>query len=244
LQSATHLLITPLSLAHLSAIWITSPLTVASYPRAIVHIWQELNGQAVLLVETEPKASYASIQKVCTSNPLSKDEPFVFGQLWHNVENACAKACRYQLAARSAIVFLRTQDFRSTGLEVTLSRPTNMAHTLIDIVRPQFGWIFSPSRLYRLTGVILLKLQTEAHPPLDLFGETVRAERIRQVYAAVDEINHEYGKYTVYFGSSFPAITQGLHQNARGDAPERQTNLLKGETRRRRLGLPFLGEVK
>jgi hypothetical protein len=64
------------------------------------------------------------------------------------------------------------------------------------------------------------------------------------VYTAVDALNQKYGKYTVYWGSSFPAMIQARHEGERGDIPERQTNLLRGETRRRRLGLPFLGEVK
>jgi hypothetical protein len=91
--------------------------------------------------------------------------------------------------------------------------------------------------------VVLLKLQPETTRQLDLFGETLRAERIRQVYTAVDTLNRKYGKYTVYLGSSHPAITQARHQGERGDVPERQRTLLKGETARRRLGLPFLGEA-
>jgi hypothetical protein len=140
-------------------------------------------------------------------------------------------------------VFLRTQDYRHLGLDVALSRPTNLAHQLVDVVRPQFGRIFTPSLDYRMTGVVLLKLQTETDRQLDLFGETLRAERVRQVYTAVDAVNQKYGKYTVYLGSSFPAITQARYDGARGDIPARQRTLFKGETARRRLGLPFLGEV-
>ena len=70
------------------------------------------------------------------------------------------------------------------------------------------------------------------------------AERIRQVYTAVDQINQKYGKYTVYLGSSFAAVTRARHAGERGDVPEWHTNLLKGETKRRRLGIPFMGEVK
>jgi hypothetical protein len=44
--------------------------------------------------------------------------------------------------------------------------------------------------------------------------------------------------------SEIAAITQARHQGERGDVPERQRTLLKGETARRRLGLPFLGEVR
>jgi hypothetical protein len=70
--------------------------------------------------------------------------------------------------------------------------------------------------------------------------------RIRQVYTAVDALNHKYGKYTVYWGSSFPDMIHARHEHEgeRGDVPERQRTRLKGETARRRLGLPFLGEGK
>jgi DNA polymerase IV len=229
---------TALALARRPETWVRARLT-----KPFVQIWQELNGQVVFPLETEPKTTYASIQKVRTFTPPSSDESYVFGQLSRNIENACAKARRYQLAAKAAIVFLRTQDYRHLGLDVALSRPTNLAHQLVDVVRPQFGRIFTPSLDYRMTGVVLLKLQTETDRQLDLFGETLRAERVRQVYTAVDAVNQKYGKYTVYLGSSFPAITQARYDGARGDIPARQRTLFKGETARRRLGLPFLGEV-
>jgi hypothetical protein len=78
---------------------------------------------------------------------------------------------------------------------------------------------------------------------LDLLGATLRAERVRQVYAAVDAINQKYGTYTVFLGSSLAAVRQTDHAGARGGRPERQTNLFPGETTRRRLGIPFIGEV-
>ncbi len=229
---------TALALARQPEAWVRQHLTKPG-----LQIWQELNGQVILPLETQAKTTYASIQKVRTFTPPSHDEAYVFGQLSRHIENACAKARRYQLAARGALVFLRTQDYRHLGLEVALSRPTNLAHQLVDVVRPPFGRIFTPSLDYRLTGVVLLKLQPETDRQLDLFGDTLRAERIRQVYTAVDALNQKYGTYTVYLGSSFPAITQARHDGERGDVPERQRNLLKGETARRRLGLPFLGDV-
>jgi impB/mucB/samB family protein len=197
----------------------------------------------VFPLETEPQTTYASIQKVRTFTPPSSDESAVFGPLSRNLENACAQARRYQLAAKAALVFVRTQDDRHLGLEVALSRPTNLAHQLVDVVRPQFGRIFTPALAYRLTGVVLLKLQTETNQQLDRLGDPLRAERIRQVDTAVDALNRQYGQYTVYLGSSFPAITQARHAGERGDIPARQRTLLTGETARRRLGLPFLGKV-
>jgi hypothetical protein len=64
------------------------------------------------------------------------------------------------------------------------------------------------------------------------------------MFVALDTLNRKYGKYTVYLGSSFAAVTHSRHAGSRGDVPERHTNLLKGETKRRRLGIPFMGELK
>ena len=57
--------------------------------KPFVEIWQELNGHCILQLETKPKESYASIQKVKTFTPPSSDRTFVFSQLCKNIENAC-----------------------------------------------------------------------------------------------------------------------------------------------------------
>jgi hypothetical protein len=129
-------------------------------------------------------------------------------------------------------------------MDLTLTRPTNLAHELVDLLRPSFGRIFTPATRYRLTGVVLLKLAPETPSQLELFGDSLRAERIRQVYVAMDALNRKYGKYTVYLGSSHPAITRAFHDGERGDRPARQRTVLPGETARKHLGFPFLGEVR
>jgi DNA polymerase IV len=229
---------TALEFARESEAWVRQHLTKPG-----LQIWQELNGQVILPLETAPKTVYASIQTVRTFTPPSNDATYVFGQLSRNIEQACAKARRYHLAARGALVFLRTQAYRDLGMELVLTRPTNLAHELVALLRPQFGRIFTPATPYRLTGVVLFKLQPETTRQLDLFGDTLCAERIRQIYTAVDALNRKYGKYTVYLGSSHPAITRARHDGARGDLPERQRTLLQGETARKHLGFPFLGDV-
>ena len=78
-------------------------------------IWQELNGTLVMDLQLTEKASYQSIQKMKTFSPPSADKAFVFSQLSKNIENACIKARRYQLAAAGIIIFLRQQDFRDHG---------------------------------------------------------------------------------------------------------------------------------
>src|SRR5262245_28801612 len=54
----------------------------------------------------------------------------------------------------------------------------------------------------------------------------------------------DFGKHTLFLGSSFLAQKVVQHAGTRNDAPERTRQLFKGETKRQRLGIPmFMGEV-
>jgi hypothetical protein len=50
---------------------------------------------------------------------------------------------------------------------------------------------------------------------------------------------------TLFLGSSFLAHQHAQHEGARGAVPERQRVLFKGETKRKRIGIPmFRGKVE
>ena len=168
----------------------------------------------------------------------------VWAHLAKNMENACVKLRKYQLATERVLVFLRSQDFHDTGREVDLSRPTSFPIDLLYVISPAFDDLFAAGTLYRATGVILSKLSEAYYGQLDLFGEVLRLQRLSHLYESVDTLREKYGKHTVFLGASFLAHTQAQHDGARGLLPERQRALLPGETRRKRLGIPmFMGEV-
>jgi hypothetical protein len=111
-------------------------------------------------------------------------------------------------------------------------------------VTPAFEGLFDPSVAYRATGVILLKLTEAYYGQLDLFGETIRMQRLSNLYESVDTLREKYGKHTVFLGASFLAHKSAQHDGERGHLPERTQQLLPGETARKRLGIPmFMGEV-
>ncbi len=57
-------------------------------------------------------------------------------------------------------------------------------------------------------------------------------------------MRRKYGKHTLFLGTSFLANQFGQHLGERGDIPKRKETLLKGETARRRLGIPmFVADV-
>jgi nucleotidyltransferase/DNA polymerase involved in DNA repair len=234
-----HKVFTALEFARLSESWIKNKLT-----KPFREIWQELNGHFILPLETREKEDYASIQKVKTFTPPSRDPAYVFSQLSKNVENACMKARRYRLEAGRLYFFLKTQDFNYHGAEIRLNRTSALPHEMIGLIRPIFEEIFNPLLEYRATGVCLLKLSSQGNMQLDLFGEALRIEKFRKIFESVDVIREKYGKHAAYLGSSHLANKFAAHLTDRGDMPERNKLLLPGETARKRLGIPmFLGEV-
>ena len=226
---------TALDFARKDELWVKKWLTKPFY-----EIWQELNGRSVFPLMTEEKSTYHSIQKVKTFTLPLRDRPFVFSQLSKNIENACIKARKYKLAAKAVVVMLKTQAFRMQWVEVRLSRATAFPQDIVKAIEPAFLQLFNPQEEYRATGIVLTKLEEDTMVQLDLFGEVVRAEKLSKVYQAVDRLRDQYGKHTVFLGSSFLAQKFAQHLGVRGDEPQRRRQLFKGETKRQRLGIPML----
>lgn len=203
-------------------------------------IWHELNGRSVYPVVPESKRDYQSISKTRTFTPPSDNETFIFAQLSKNLENACIKARRYDLAATRLIVFLRQQDFRDTGMEMKVSRPTAYPAELIEPLKKGFMDVYRPGILYRSTGVVLAGLEPEKSAQYTLFDDVTRIEKMAKVYSAVDMLSERFGKHTIQHASSLPAKLQAQHEGERGDVALRKTELFSGENRRQRLGLPVL----
>lgn len=206
-------------------------------------IWQELRGNAVLEINTEEKHSYQSISKTKTFTPATSDRHFVISQLSKNIENACIKARRHHLAAKRIFFLLRSEDYRHYGYEVKLSRPTNLPNEVVGVINKYFDEIYNPNVKYRLSGVVLANLQEDKLHQLDLFGEELKAEKVRIIYQELDLLSERYGKHTVFLGSSFLAMKGQQHKNNRDKPAERKINLFKGEGTRKRIGIPMLGDV-
>ncbi|MFA6526585.1 MAG: DNA polymerase IV [Candidatus Buchananbacteria bacterium] len=229
---------TALDFAQKNEAWVKSKMT-----KPHQEIWQELRGEAVYVVDNERKSDYQSISKTKTFTPASNKSNFVFSQLSKNIENACIKARRHKLETKKIFIFLKSDDFRYYGLEAKLDGPTAVPTEIIRIAKENFGQIFDEKKSYRATGIILMDLVEARSPQLDIFGHVARVQRLFKIFASVDGLAQKYGKHTLFTGASFEAMTIRAHQNERGDKSERQNNLFRGESLRRHLSLPFLGEA-
>ena len=207
-------------------------------------IWLELHGECVYGLETEEKHDYASISKTKTFTPPSRDRDFVFSQLSKNIENACIKARRHGLAARCTVIYLKTQDFRGEGMECSLSAATSIPGDVIRVIRPAFEKIFRQEKEYRATGVILTKLAEDRIRQPDLFGETLRIEKMQNLYGQIDAIARKFGKHSVVLGSSLPTFTTPQHEGERAASAGEGRPKIQGETKRKHLAIPFLGEAR
>jgi DNA polymerase-4 len=203
-------------------------------------IWHELNGRSVYPVVTESKSSYQSVSKTKTFTPPSNDETFVFAQLSKNLENACIKVRRYNLAATRLIICLRKQDYTGAGVEIKLSRPTAYPADLLRPLREGFNNIYQRNALYRQTGVVLAGLVSEKGIQYTLFDDPARIEKMARIYNTVDELSERFGKHTILHATSLPTKLQAQHEGERGDTPKRKTDIFKGENKRQRLRLPML----
>jgi len=229
---------TALQFARKDEAWIRKHFTKPHW-----EIWQELRGESILRLETEEKHDYASISKTKTFTPPSRDRDYVFAQLSKNIENACIKARRHGLAARCAIIYLKTQDFRGEGMECSLSTATSIPCDIIQAIRPAYGRIFKQGNEYRATGVILTKLAEDRIRQPDLFGESLRIEKMQGLYGQIDAIAKKFGKHAVVLGSSLPTFTSPQHQGERGASAGEGRPKIQGETKRKHLAIPFLGEA-
>ncbi|MDQ5985103.1 MAG: Protein UmuC [Syntrophus sp. SKADARSKE-3] len=237
----------PATTAYLNKMGIKTALEFAKLPETTVRkrftkpgveIWQELRGESVYPVSAEEKKTYASISKMKTFAPPTGNKDYLYAHLMRNLESACIKARRYQLAARKIVAILRKQNFEDAGCEIKLSRPSSYPLELSDVLQGIFADIFKEKELYRATGIILLDLRPDTPLQLSLFEDPLRADKIVKAYGAIDEINQKYGKHAVHLGASHPIEVLG--KGKRGEATVREQTRLWGETKRKHLGLPIL----
>ena len=199
-------------------------------------LWNELRGNAVYQVKTGEPAPQASIIKSKTFTPPSTDRDFVYAKLVRNLESALMKARRHKLKPRLLGVVLRQQNFTHDGLEATLSRPSASTLELLPLLRDMFDAIYREGCEYRATLVALARLEDDRSEQYELFEDRVRIENQRRISQAVDALNGKYGKHTVR--SAATLFLADKETSDRDDLPARRSEMLRGESSRRRLKIP------
>jgi hypothetical protein len=128
-------------------------------------------------------------------------------------------------------------------LELKLSQAVSVPQEIIKVVEESFDKVYRKRTQYRATGIILMKLSENTSVQMDLFGKTLLVEATKKIYDSMDTLSAKFGKHAVFLGSSFQAMVSSAHRGERGVSSQRAVNMFKGETKRKRLRIPMLGEA-
>jgi len=202
-------------------------------------LWLELRGHYVYRISTLKKEKYLSISKTKTFSPASKNMGFIRAQITRNLESACIKLRRHGLFARRILAYLKTQDFRTAGLQATLTRHTSSTMEFAKALAGLFDGMFEADLLYRASGIVLSDITASPQYQRTLFDDPVRIEKIEKASKIIDDIAQKYGKHTLHLASTSP-LQKGMKNHPRNSLSWRQKNLQKGETKRQRLSIPLL----
>lgn len=184
-------------------------------------IWNELNGRMTYPVISEQKTSYASISKTGTFSPTTADKETVYAELIKNIEAACAKTRRYELAPKRISIFIKDDNFQFHGIDAVLNRISNYPIDIIPQVRKLFEQIYSPRLKYRATGAVLSDLQEAGKIQGSLFDSPLALERVRRVYEAIDKLAAKFNPQTVHVAASLKA----KNRQAAGEWPVKKLNI-------------------
>jgi nucleotidyltransferase/DNA polymerase involved in DNA repair len=209
----------------------------AHFPKPIQEIYEELNGSFAQALNTESKREYDSIQRTKTFRPPSNARDFVFSELSRNVEDTCVRLRHHGLFVTRISFFIKSQDFRYYGSEISLPYATNIPQDILDALRRPFGETFSPRGLYRATGVRVSGL-TSAHAlTAHLFADTSRTEQLGALYSAIDRVARMFGRDDmVFLGSSMKSLQARGKKQGGGSQ-------VRGNIYKKRFTIPFLGQV-
>ncbi|MCL4533037.1 MAG: DNA polymerase IV [Deltaproteobacteria bacterium] len=168
--------------------------------------WLELRGNSVLGINASSKSTYKTISKAKSFYSPSSDEAFLFSELTKNLENACAKARRFNLAAAKISIFLKTQDFKTTGVHIKLTTPSAFPPLLMNALKEGFKYIYEKIYLYRQTEIVLYLTENVQY---SLFDDIVKIDKIKRIYDSIDGINKKFGRNSVHLASSIPSLNAG-----------------------------------
>lgn len=201
-------------------------------------IWNELRGVEIHSVETSEESPRLSISKTKTFSPASGDCEEVRARLVRNVESAFIKLRRHKLRTRKLTVILRRKDYASAGAEADLNRSAAATNEALPVVGELFDHLFRTGWEYRATTIVLGKLEADKGIQYDLFEDNLRIERLSRLSRVIDTVNARYGKHKLSTGSAL--YLNESEEGERNVLPWRKSDLLAGETDRKRINLPRL----
>jgi nucleotidyltransferase/DNA polymerase involved in DNA repair len=185
-----------------SDIWLNKKVGIRG-----VEMRHELLGETVSPVTNDVKLP-KSIQNTCALGVFTSDINIIKNSLNYHIHRGCAKLRR--LKAKSAVIciMLRTKDFKIYFEKKVLAKPTCYEWEVSNIVFSLLEKIYSPSVIYRSSGVIFENIKYDAGEQLFLFSDEVDDNKNKKLAQCIDKLESKFGKDIVRTG-----FTDSLRQN-------------------------------
>ena len=164
-----------------------------------IEMKHELLGEIVSPVVNEEKLP-KSIQKTSAFGIFTSDLDFIKNQLNYHIHSACRKLRKIDCKAQTIGVMLRTKDFRVIYDKKSLSVPTSFELEISDIAFSLLEKIYSPSVIYRSTGIILDNLRCNSEEQLFLFADDALNSKKDKLSKCFDKLEAKFGKDIVQIG--------------------------------------------
>ncbi len=206
--------------------------------RPLAEIYEEFHGQFVKGFELGRDPT--SVQHTRTFHPSTSERAFLWSQISHHVEEACARLRAQGLVALRGSFFVKTQDFDYLGGEAAFPEAVSAPDAILRALKPIFESTYRDDLLYRAAGITLYGLRAPEDMSQTLFGISARTRASRAIHAVVDRLTHKFGEGVIYLGSSMKARKAGEERAAKRQSMSAQL----ARTDLSRLDLIYLGEVR
>jgi DNA polymerase-4/DNA polymerase V len=204
-------------------------------------LWNELNCNQVYLVNThDHEEDQQSISRTLSFYPYKTNHSELFSELSRNVENACIRARKSELATSRVAWFLKTKENNYEVYKIKLEHPTNIPSVIIAKIKEQFDRMNIKGKLYKTTGVTLSHLIREDSIQRDLFDFYKEMDSKSDIFKVVDLLNQKYGRHMVHLASS----TRGISRHRETYTGRNQMVFFdKIKKTGKELSIPYLGET-
>ena len=83
-------------------------------------------------------------------------------------------------------------------MTVTFETPTSNTGRMLSAITPKLRGIFIPGRRYKKSGVLFFGLESDTNRQTDLFADTASEEMDDRLSKALDKINSQFGRGTIF----------------------------------------------
>lgn len=167
---------------------------------------RELRGEPVIAHEDAGKLS----QSVSCSRSFGRSVTLL-SELTEAVAYYTASAAtklrkESQLATGANVYFEYYPEYKPckldggvTALTVAFETPTSATSVMTAAIIPKLTGIFIEGKRYRKAGIVFWGLESDVNKQIDLFADTKHDEKTDRLSAAMDKINRQSGKETLFY---------------------------------------------